>query len=199
MRGQLALWSGARRGPRAASGTGMTIVRRRQARRRGEHRADQRLGPGDHLGRPGDQRQQQQARLELAGHVPELADLPAVQRAAGGVGQHRAVAERGAGFAGPQHQPPERPVLGLAQAGHRAGQPDQPACPGVRRAGAGPRCARRSSSRASGVPSGSASTTLAASAGTASRATSRVTGIGQGVPSASVPVLDDRGRRPPRP
>ena len=42
-------------------------------------------------------------------------------------------------------------------------------------------------STASGEPSASCSTSWAASAGTAVAATSRVTGTGQGVPSASVP------------
>ena len=65
----------------------------RKAPGRGEHGPDQRLGLPDHLGRPGHHRQDQQPRPELAGQMPELADLPPADRRPGRERQHRPVAE----------------------------------------------------------------------------------------------------------
>src|ERR1700691_6214835 len=58
--------------------------------------------------------------------MAELADLPAVQRAPGGVAEHRAAGEFGpyVGWIAPQV--PERAMLGRAAAGDRAAEPDQP-------------------------------------------------------------------------
>src|ERR1035438_8553984 len=73
----------------------------------------------------GHQREQQQPCLELASSVPELAYLPAVQRPAGGVADHRAVGEISPHVGWIAREVPERAVLRLTAAGDRAAEPDQ--------------------------------------------------------------------------
>ena len=90
----------------------------------GEHGPDQRLGPGDDVGLPGDQRQQEQARVQLAGVVAQLADMALVQRPPGRVGEHVPVAELAAYLLRPPPQLTEWPVLRLAERRDRAGQAD---------------------------------------------------------------------------
>ena len=89
------------------------------------HRPHQGVGPHHQVGRAGHQREQQQPGLQLASGMPELADLAAVQRAPGGVAEHRAAAEFRAHVGWMAPQVPERAVLRLTAAGHRAAQPDQ--------------------------------------------------------------------------
>ena len=96
----------------------------------GQHRTDQGLRPGHHVGGPGDQGQHEQPRAQLAGVVTQLADVSLVQRPPGGVGQHVAprllAGQLVADILRPAPQLAERPVLGRAERGDRAGQPHQP-------------------------------------------------------------------------
>ena len=130
---------------------------------------------------PADQRQDEDPRLELAGQVPDLADLAASQRSPGGEREDRPVAE-----------------LGARRAGLSISRRNGP-CSGGRFAATGPAsrtrpvAGRSSTVRSSivmtaiGVPSGSASKIRsgAASAGWTLSGTSSVIGTGNGVPSAS--------------
>ena len=77
--------------------------------------------------------------LELPGQVPQLPDLAAVQRPAGGEGEYRPAIEPCPDLRRAQAQPPERAVLRLAARGDLAVQPDQ-VTPG--RPGRGPGSAR---------------------------------------------------------
>ena len=91
----------------------------------GAHRPHQGIRPHHQVGRAGHQREQQQPCLELASSVPELAYLPAVQRPAGGVADHRAVGEISPHVGWIAPEVPERAVLRLTAAGDRAAEPDQ--------------------------------------------------------------------------
>ncbi len=89
-----------------------------------EHGPDQSLGPRDDVGPAGDQRQQEQPRVQLAGVVAQLADVALVQRPPGGVGQHGPAGELAANLLRTPPQLPEGTVFRLAQRGDRAGQAD---------------------------------------------------------------------------
>ena len=95
-----------------------------------QDRADQGLGPGHDLGRPADQGQQQQAGVQLARVMAQLADVPLVQGPPGRVGEHvsrgRTPGQFGPDILRAPAQLPERAMLGFAQRGDRPGQPDQP-------------------------------------------------------------------------
>jgi hypothetical protein len=75
-------------------------------------RPHQRLRPADDLGRPRDQRQEQDPSPQLAGQVPQLPDVPLAEGAPRGIGEHRPAAERTAHLGGRGPQGAERPVLG---------------------------------------------------------------------------------------
>jgi hypothetical protein len=96
----------------------------RQVLAGGQDRADQRLGPDHDLGRAGDQREQEQPGLHLVGQVAKLADLAPVQRAAGDAREHRPVGKLRPDLGWAAAEAPERPVLGVTQGRHRAGQAD---------------------------------------------------------------------------
>ena len=87
--------------------------------------AHQRLRADDELGRPGHQRKQQDSGPELVGQVPELAELPLAERPPGREREHRGAAELGPHVGRPPPERAERPVLGRAQRGDRAGQPER--------------------------------------------------------------------------
>ena len=89
-----------------------------------EHGPDQGLGPRDDVGPAGDQRQQEQPGVQLAGVMAQLADVAFVQRPPGGVGQHGPAGELAADLLRTPPQLPEGTVLRLAQRGDRAGQAD---------------------------------------------------------------------------
>ena len=142
---------------------------------------DQRLRADDELGRPGHQRKQQDSGPELIGQVPELAELTLAERPPGREREHRGAAELGPHVGRPSAERAERAVLGRAERGDRAGQPERVA----RGVGGGPfgdldHGQRRPLRVAQHQPP--------ASAGTAAAGTVSVTGIGHGVPSASSPL-----------
>ena len=87
--------------------------------------ADQRLRADDELGRAGHQRKQQDSGAELVGQVPELAELPLAERSPGREREHRDAAELGPHVGRPPAERAERAVLGRAQRGDRAGQPER--------------------------------------------------------------------------
>ena len=98
---------------------------RRQVPGGGLHRAHQGVRAAHDLRGAGHHGQQQQPGLQLAGGVPELADLVAVQRCAGDVREDRATRELVPHLGGRPAQVPERPMLRRAVPGDRATQPDQ--------------------------------------------------------------------------
>ena len=147
---------------------------------RGLHRAHQGVRADHDLRGAGHHGQQQQPGLQLAGGVPELADLVAVQRRAGDVG-------RGPGRPRAPPAPRRAAAAGAGTARARAGGTRSPGHP----AGPGPGAVNARSlisSTASGVPSGSCSSSRVASGLMALAGTSKVTGTGQGVPSGSRPL-----------
>ena len=91
----------------------------------GLHGADQGVGADHDLRGARHHGQQQHPGLQLAGRVPELADLVAVQRRVGDVGQDRGARELLPHLGGRAPQVPEGAVLGRPVRGHRAAQPDQ--------------------------------------------------------------------------
>src|ERR671934_194835 len=94
----------------------------------GQDGADQRFGPGDDLGWAADQGQYQQAGVQLVRVVAQLADVPVVEGAPGGIGEHVSAGRRLGQFSAYLLWAPaelaERPVLGFAQ------RPDPPRPPG---------------------------------------------------------------------
>ena len=86
---------------------------------------DQRLRADDELGRPGHQRKQQDPGPELIGQVPELAELTLAEWPPGREREHRGAPELGPHVGRPSAERTERAVLGRAERGDRAGQPER--------------------------------------------------------------------------
>ena len=87
-------------------------------------------GPRDEVGRAGDERQQQDAGPQLAGEVPQLADVPLAKRPPGGERDDGACAQFSADIEGRPAQRAERPVLRRPQRGDRPGKADRGAVTG---------------------------------------------------------------------
>ena len=102
-------------------GDDKSAVRQLPCRR--EHRAHEGFRPGHHGSRSGHQREQQDPCLQLAGQVPELADVPLPERPPGGEREHRPAGEPGPHVGGRPPQRAERPVFRGAQRRDGAREP----------------------------------------------------------------------------